>query len=253
MKKGGFSLVEVVLSMSLFAMVIAVTSAVLSYSGRISRNVVGADQAGRGLRKAEVSLQRDLLPASTQTMSVTPVPASLGGGGLDGDALCVLSALDPNGEPQRRADGGPFWQRNIIYHLVVPIGDTCSGGVGPGGYDDRCPHKVLIRQVVDVPPATVPTDQTTQEDLLPSMAGYLGRPTGLSVAGVGGPDTQSAKIVATNLLWFRATISGAELELDLRAISEVEARRSVNVGVTPLATSKFTTQHLISVYPRSSP
>ncbi|MEW6279282.1 MAG: hypothetical protein AB1758_11705 [Candidatus Eremiobacterota bacterium] len=163
--------------------------------------------------------------------------------------------MDPvSGAVMRLDDGSPFWQRNILYYLVVPVGDTCAGGVGPNGYDDRCPHKLLIRKEIDLAPATVPTDPTTIETLAPTLAPFLTRPTGFSVAGLNEAGVNEVKIAAAHLLSFSSVSApppenlATEIAVDLRAVAVDEARREVALGSVPLSTSPFTLQSPFSAF-----
>ena len=62
-----------------------------------------------------VELEETNLP-----VRVVDVPSSLGGA-PDGKAIWFLSARDPaTGKFARGPEGEPFWQRNLLYYLVVP-------------------------------------------------------------------------------------------------------------------------------------
>lgn len=175
--------------------------------------------------------------------------------------MWFLSAVSDTGKMAHKAlDGSPFYQRNVIYYLVVPAGHTsCSGLNGPNGLDDACPHKLLIRKVVDVPPATSPTDNPdlTEESLIRDVTPYLTRPNGRDLSAMQSePNLERAEVVASNLLWFEVTLNpdpeiANEVQLDLRAVSLDDARREVQFGSVSLAVSRFTQQQLITVVPKN--
>ncbi|MBI3925296.1 MAG: hypothetical protein HY319_07145 [Armatimonadetes bacterium] len=258
----GVTLIEVAVTVGLFSLVAVVLALAIQESSRVYRQLSSETEAQSALRQAELALDGDLRSASIAQMATALVPDSLGGGGNDGSALWFLSPRDPvTGVVHHKADGSPFWQRNILYYLVVPadhdqlFGYTCTGGAGPGGMDDRCPHKVLIRKVIDLAPATDPADEATEETLLPEVTDYLTRPAGYDTSGMSAePGLQEVSIVARKLIFFRVTLAPVpaswpnEVEIDVRATSIEEAEKSVRVGSVALGTGPFTTQQLISVF-----
>lgn len=261
----GHSLAELIVVFAIFSLLLTVVAVLLFQSVGVYRRTNGTDTALREMRKARAALERDLVLASPNQIRRARVPASLGGGD-DGEALWFLSPVDPTATPPtvvRKRDGTPFWQRNILYYLVVPsnhnttFGMSCAGGTDPNGYDDRCPHKVLIRKVIDSGVPTVATDETTEETLLPSVAGYTSRPNGYSLAGMPDPAPTQASIAAAQLLCFESVTAPApnnvptELFVDLRALSIEEARREMRVGTDPGYTSRFTHQAPFSVFMRN--
>ena len=183
----GLSLLEMLLAGTFFSLVALLSFLLLSRSVGLWTHVVEAESAGLELSKATQALRGDLLLADLGECKRAEVPASLPGGGKDGCALWFLSAVDPNsGELIRKPDGTPFWQKNVLYYLVAPSGHLdfcgidCEGGLGPDGFDDRCPHKVLVRKVIDSGVPTNPeTDpDATEEELLTDVSVYRTRPQG---------------------------------------------------------------------------
>ncbi len=257
-RKAGFTLLEALVTVTIMAVLLGILTLLFLRTGDVFRTTSSKDSAVRDLRKARVALERDLALTSPAQVRRTTVPPSLGGGN-DGEALWFLSPVDPaTGVIVRKQDGHPFWQRNILYYLVVPnnhdatFGQSCAGGVGPNGFDDRCPHKVLIRKVIDSGPPTSPPDETTEEVLLPAVAGYLDRPNGFDVSGLGGAGLQQSKIVA-QLLHFSSALAplpqnaANQLVVDVRGVSIGEARRTARVGTDSFFDSAFTHQSPFSV------
>jgi hypothetical protein len=152
-----------------------------------------------------------------------------------------------------KPDGSRMWQRNILYYLVVPERDPCTGGAASNGFDDHCPHKLLIRKVIDNAPPTVPTDETTEEALLSDVTPYLTQPSGLDTSGMSvEPGVGEVRIVALNLLGMELRRpQEAETQVDLRALSLLDAMRNLRVGSISLTESSFTQQEGFSVFPRN--
>lgn len=261
----GHTLPELIVVFGIFSLLLTVVAVLLTQSVGVYRRTNGTDTALREMRRARAALERDLVLASPSQIRRARVPASLGGGD-DGEALWFLSPVDPNASPPtvlRKRDGTPFWQRNILYYLVVPnnhnttFGMSCAGGTAANGYDDRCPHKVLIRKVIDSGVPTNPADETTEETLLPNVGAYTTRPNGYSLAGMPDPAPTVPSIVASHLLGFETFTAPppgnvpTEVLVDLRALSTEEARREMRVGVDPAYTSRFTHLAPFSVFLRN--
>lgn len=261
MRRRGFTLVEVLVSFGIFALLSIVLATSLREGASVLRKAAASADVQGELRKARLGLAQDLARTSfTQTNSTT-APASLAG--ADGDAVWFLSAIDPvSGEYRRKSDGTPFWQTNILYYLTVPsahvslYGYQCAGGADGAGYEDRCPHKMLIRKVIDLPPATT-SAETSEETLIPggSIAPYLTRPTTFNLAAMNGEaGLRSARVQAHSLLTFRVQRNAnpsypREVLIDLRAVATRNAEKEVKVGSVSLGQGRFTTQQLFSVFP----
>lgn len=254
----GFSVAELLVTMALFTVLGLLAYAMLD-QGMVSwRKVSGNQSASLQLAKVQRFLQRDLVQAGVTRMSDATVPPSLAGAG-DGKAIWFLSAVDPlSGEVARKTDGRAFWMRNILYYLVVPGGHTsCAGGAGPGGLDDRCPHKVLIRKVIDQAPPSDPEDATTEETLLTDVSAYLTRPLGPDTSAMSlEPGVERVEALASQMLWFDVKRPPdprfpGEVMADLRACSLDELRQNLRLGVDPLYKSPFTQVRTLSVFPRN--
>ena len=243
-RRSGHTLMELAVTTSVFTLLLTVAAMLLTRTQRLYTSTNSADTASRELRKARTALERDLVLARPTQLNRSRVPPSLGGGGDDGEALWFLSAVDPStGKIVRKLDGKPFWQRNILYYLIVPAGHTgCPGGKGPNNFDDRCPHKVLVRKVIDSGVPTLVNDETTEEKLLPGVSSYLTRP---------GPADPA--IMANNLLTFFSATGSVppEIFVDVRALNTDEARRQSSIGLDSFFTGRFTQQAPFSVFLRN--
>ncbi len=257
MKNRGFSVLEVLTAAGLLTVVTLVALVALRQTVKVWHNVSSRDQASLQLRRAALRLERDAGLASLSSSDQMPAPASLPGGGSDGDAFWFLTPVGADGEIYQMADGSPFWQRQILYYLTVPQGvDALAGGpvtagADADGYEDRCPYKLLIRKVIDIGPTADLADETTVETLLSDPSPYLTRPNGTEVGFMlSEPGVDEVEIVANHLLQFRVGRGVdhiRELEFDLRAVRISEARREVGLGPVSLAESAFTLQNLVSV------
>ena len=254
----GFSLIELSLSIALLAVLMLVTSAALKNSQILWRQMVGSTDAEDQLRRVHAVIQRDMEMAGSQ-IGVTNVTASLGGGATaDGSAFWCLSPLDSSGRVARKYNGTPLYQRNVLYYLIVPnnhqqvYGTTCAGGAGPGGYDDRCPHKVLVRKVIDSGTVTTSTDELTEETLMTpaQVAPYLTRPTGLSAANMNSEvGVQSVSLVGRQLLWFKVDTTPAPVQFEIRATNLLRANRTLRVGTVSLYNDPLTAELRLTLVP----
>lgn len=262
----GFSLPEVLTSLTLFALMILVMTAALKTSSTVWRRSSGVSVVQTQLGKAQAALARELENTEFAQVQVANGPNSLGAA-PDGSAIWFLSSVDPTtGNPMRKQDGSPFWQRNILIYTVVPalhgqtFGVNCSGGSGPGGLDDHCPHKLLIRKVVDASPATDPTDESTEEILLDPAAvqSYLTRPQGFDLSSMNSEaGLEQASVLANSIVYARFLVEPdptrypREVEIDLRSVLLAQAQRELAVGQVSLATHPLTVQRLASIFPQN--
>lgn len=260
----GLTLAEILVSTGVFALLLVVLTASVVQGEQAWRDTSAATRAERSLKRAVEAVREELAMTSFAQIRTRPVPGSLAGT-YDGDAVWFLSAVDPaSGRFQRKADGSPRWMRNILYYLVVPqnhaalYGYTCTGGPGADGYDDRCPHKALVRKVIDAGAATTTDDSTPEEVLLTSaeVAGYLTAPSGLDVSGmIGEPGLENARLLAHELLGFRVFLAPepsdfpTEVQVDVRGVAVASAEHLVGVGTRSLSEGRFTLGYGFSVFP----
>ncbi|MBI3927342.1 MAG: type II secretion system protein [Armatimonadetes bacterium] len=257
-----FTLLESVIGLGIFVLLLIVLATMMTGGTALWRDLESSADANLNLRNLAVRLRQDLARTSFQELATTTVP---GGGAHHGDAVWFLSAVDPaTGEFMRKSDGTPFWQRNLLYYSVVPNGHSelygyaCAGGADSDGYDDRCPHKMLICKQIDSGVPTVITDETSQESLIPAgqIANYLTAPDGFDVSGMSGePGLELTQVVARALVTFRVFPApgswGNEVRVDARAVQIRSAEKSVAIGQSPLGEGKFTTQLEFSVAPEN--
>lgn len=257
---------ELMVSLALFSILIIVLVAALSNATRVWHRTSGVSTIQTQMIKLQASLVRELEAADFQQLRTGNGPTSLGAA-PDGSALWFLSNIDPaSGRAQRKVDGSPFWQRNILYYAVAPdnhlatFGVNCSGGAGPTGFEAQCPHKVIVRKVIDFGTATVTTDETTEEQLMAAgdVAAYLTRPAGFDVTAMNAePGVETVAVKANSLLYVDMrqapdpTNYPGEVVLDFRALNLPAARKEIAVGQTPLADSRFTVRQLLSVFPQN--
>lgn len=262
-RRAAFTLLELSMSFTLLSFLLLVTSSALFDSQRIWREVWGANQASSQLTRACTALQRDI--SLTNQVYTRPVPAHLTGGGLDGDAIWFTSAIDPaTGQIARKANGSPLYLRNVLYYLVVPQGHAglygfdCLGGMGPGGYDDRCPHKVLIRKVIDYNGPS--TNEASEEQPMSAseIAPFLTQPSGLSTSAMtaesgGGAQVGPVQLVARDLLWFSCNSKppavSVPVKLELRACNLLRAHKELAVGSQSLYSAGPTEEVRLSLMP----
>lgn len=251
-----YSVLELVISSVVMSLLMIVLGQAMMQAQNSFRNVTGTSESADELRRVSRNLRLELMQTSASQIATGNSCSSLGC--PDGQALWFLSNLDAAGKPRYLSDGSPFWLKNVLYYVVVPddhqrlFGQTCGGGAGPGGYDDRCPHKVLVRKEIDFAGPTNLADDTSVEALmtLASLNPYLLRPMGYQVSSAGQPGLLSAQVAGRNLLSFTlsATMPNT-LTIETRSVSIARARTKVALGATSLFTSPFTYQFSLTVVP----
>lgn len=232
--KRAFSVLELIVASTVMSLLMIVLAQAMMQAQNSFRTVTGTSESADELRRVSRNLRLELMQTSASQIGTGNSCSSLGC--PDGQALWFLSNLDAAGKPQFLSDGSPFWQKNVLYYLVVPddhprvFGQTCTGGVGPGGYEDRCPHKVLVRKEIDFGTATNLADDATVEGLMAvgSLTPYLQRPLGYQVGTAGQPGLLSAQIAGRNLLTFNLSSSMPNtITIDTRSVSIARARTKV--------------------------
>jgi type II secretory pathway pseudopilin PulG len=258
----GLTLIELIVSISLFSLVGLLLAGSFVVAAGVWRTTSASTDSQRALTKAQDDLDRDLKRTSFASVRTALGPSSLGS--PDGDAIWFLSAVDPaTGDFMRKVDGTPFWQRNILYYTVVPnnhptlFGFTCSGGANADGYEVQCPHKVLVRKVIDDGVTTDLADESTVETSIAASAisTYLTRPSGYDTSAMlGESGVSDVSLPSTNLLTFRAQVAPdpewqREVRLELGAISILTAGREIQIGSVPLDGTRFYSEVLLSIFP----
>jgi type II secretory pathway pseudopilin PulG len=261
-RRSAFTLVEIIITLSIFTLIGVLLATAFLGAGDIWRRVSSSTKVQTDLGRGRDRVNRDLKETSFDSVYRQAALSSLGA--VDGDAVSFLSARDPaTDEFVRKSDGTPLWQRNILYYLVVPsnhagtFGTTCSGAADANGYEEQCPHKVLVRKVIDYGPPTDPTDESTEEAPMDpaDLPNYLTRPSGFDTSGMNGePGLEDVSLPATNLLGFQVQLSPdprwpGEVKLTLKSVAEESAQREVSIGQTPLSQSTHTSSVEFSVFP----
>lgn len=220
------------------------------------RSVSGAAESSDSLRKVSRELRAEVMQTSASQLGVGNSCSSLTAA-PDGQALWFLSNLDNTGKARFDATGAPFWCKTVLYYIVVPnghgslFGFDCAGGAGPGGFDDRCPHKVIIRKEIDFAPSTNFADSASLETLpaAASITPYLTRPNGYKM-NFAEPGLLSAQLVGRNFLTFELTSSMPNtITITTRAVSIARARTKLALGSTSLYDSPFTYNFALTVIP----
>lgn len=244
------------IGMFVFGILMVVAAMALRRTTTIWERTSGSSTSQLEMRKGHAALLLDLERTERDSLQRADGPITLAG--RDGDAVWFLSPLGPtSAAPERNTEGRPFWQRNILYYTVVPnnhdllYGQACAGGADGQGYESRCPHKVLIRKVIDNGPAT--NLSTAPETLISNISPYLTRPLGFDTSNMGAePGLESAEIKAQSLLSFRVGLGTNpqwpnEVLVELRSARIEEARRTVRLGSDPL--DSWVQQFSFSVFP----
>jgi prepilin-type N-terminal cleavage/methylation domain-containing protein len=267
-RQHGLSLIEVLIVLGIALLIMAMTHFTLRAVVGSWWRINGNQDSEHHLYRGRSALKRDLDEAAFElqpdraTIAVEKAPSVLTSlAGSDGDVLWMLSAVDPvSGEFQRKDNGSPFWQRNVVYYAVCPdpggleaMGFTGSG-LSVAGYEAACPHKVLIRLEIDSGPATTPgSDPSSTEETLLSFAdlsGYLSRPAGLDCAAMNRTGVQ-AKPIAARVVTFRAELfpDTRGVQVDLRCSSFERARQEGPVGARDLLADPSTTGCMFVAFP----
>lgn len=245
---------------SVFSLLLAILGVLFLKSLELWRGSSAGSDVQTEFLKARPLLQSDLVLTSPTLWQRSEVPSSLGGG-KDGQAVWFLSPVDPSSSKviTRTSDGSPVWQRTVLYYLTVPtdhnslFGSTCAGGSGPNGFNQTCPHKVLIKKVIDTGTKTLPDDSSTEETLPSNMESYLTRPVGYDVSGLKESGVEEVKLVAKNLLSFlvQPGVEPSEIEVVLSAVPLEQIRREVALGTTLLHENRLLQESRFSVFPKN--
>ena len=261
-QKRAFTILEVIVTCAVFSIAMVVLAYALTASKTLLADTSGSSAASQSMRKVYLELEEDLRSSAFAKTAVGQSMAAPGTG-VSGDVLWFLSSEDPvTGAKVWGKNGEPLWQRNILYYTAVPTnhstlyGFNCTGGSNTDGYDVHCPHKVLIRKVIDSGPTTVPTDESTQETILAAgdIASYLTVPTGFKVP-ITNPGVDEAKVIAPALLTFRAQRAPDavnypdELRLKLQATALEDLGKSTALGTADLEQARQTETMEFSIFP----
>lgn len=255
-----FTLTEAVVAFGIAFFVLLLFALCFENAVAAWRKSSGLATARTQLEKAKSSLERELEHARFAE-SATGLSTAGAGGVPAGTAVWFLSAENPaTGQVQRSASGRPLWQRNVLVYPAVPnnhnatFGSNCSGGAGTGGLDTQCPHKVLIRKVIDGP-VDHPTEPGAEGLMSYSQIGpYLTRPDGYSTQAMAGEaGLEETSLLCYSLLYFRLQRLSASKEflIDCRTLDVASARREKAIGQTSLEGDRHSLQQIFAVYPKN--
>lgn len=252
----GFSLPELLMALTLLSMIVLLSFLYLDRSQRLWRRVSASSSAGQSLRRAASRLGPDL-----RNCGKKEIDSMANGTGAQrlGDAVWFLSAEHPNDGTFVRTDGGgAFWQRNVLYYLTVPLDHDSRYGTACQAWERICPHKILVRKVIDSGPTTTPTGpESSKEELLTGLqaAAYLTRPATLALSSMTSePGVTRVDYVTGTLLDLRLEVeksgeSVLEVRCDLEAPLLEDARGHVVVGKQPFPANTFTLVRCIAAIP----
>ncbi len=239
------------MSITLFSLVSVVLYASLHQGTSALRTLNAQTDAQKTLRVADYWLTLDLEQASQTQIGHKHITTSAG----NGDVIWFLSATDPTVQGANvqtvvrdQSAAAPLWQRNVIYYCIrssdhdTAEGQVCGTDPNPLG-DAYCPHKFLIRKVVNVP--------VTPETLLSSaqVDAYTTPPNGFDTSVFAGePNLESTKIISNHVLWFSSSQPSPDLiTVDMKSVRLAEAKRLLSVGSIDLSTNRFTLNHVVTL------
>lgn len=265
LRKLGFTLLELVVSFAVFVLAMGLLASILISSKALLTEVGGNADATQKIKKIFLAVNRELR-ATSYLWVKTDKMANMPGPGSAGDALWFLSSVDPkNGDVSARGDNGrPRWQRNVIYYPSVPTdhdslyGIHCAGGADVEGYDLHCPHKVLIRKVVDSGPVSTYNDPDRVEEIIPESGinTYLNAPVGFTVPTIG-QGTEQAQAVCPGILSFRAEklastpLEPEQIKIRLKVTNLEELGKKTALGTASLESAPQTESLEFCVFPEN--
>ena len=255
----GFSIPELLLVCGLFSAFSVVAYYLLALGLGLWSRVESSQDVSEQLLKA-----RDMLLTDLSETSINELIVSRFSNSSDtfqaGDVLCLLSPQDPiRKEVGRRGDGTAYWQRNLLYYSAVPSDHGELFPVGCAGRYATCPHKFLIRRILDTGPVTRYRSALADvERLLPvtSLEGELLVPEDFH-SDLRSPESGRTALVASGILDFSVRLAPpdglpGEVEVTLKGFDVREAGKKVNFRETDLETSPYTHTVKFSVFPRNT-
>lgn len=263
----GATLIEMGVSLGIFSLLSLLLAVSFAKSHQLWQRTSGGSTAQHTLRNLRNKLSRDLSKTSFASVGTSPSLSSLGP--VDGSALWFLSPVNQNtGEYVRASNGTPFWQHHILYYAVVPadhnnfVGTTCTGGADADGFEIQCPHKVIVRKVIDIGDLANPADEGTLEipfaetDPPVDVSKYLTRPRGLDTSSMLLEDgVIEAAVVSTGILSFNAEMGHnanqpREIKIETASVSIPSAQKVLRIGQAPLKDTVHESRVTILEHPR---
>jgi hypothetical protein len=263
----GATLIEMAVTLGIFSLLSLLLAVSFTKSHELWSRTSGGSDAQHNLRKLRNKLSRDLMETSFASVGTSVSLSSLGP--VDGSALWFLSPVNQaTGEYVRTSTGTPFWQHHILYYSVVPkkhddlIGFSCKGGADSDGFEIQCPHKLVIRKVIDIDDLADPNDEATMEtpfadaDPPVDVSKYLTRPDGLDTSAMlleGG--VLEVSIVSTSILSFNVSVAKdasqpREIEIETASVSIPSAQKRLRIGQEPLKGTVHESRVTVRAHPR---
>jgi prepilin-type N-terminal cleavage/methylation domain-containing protein len=249
-----FSLPELLIGMGLLSLFLLVGYSMLQMADKVFHQVSGNEDATMQVKRAARMLEKDLVATNVANVTVVNVTSGLPASAPDGSAVCMLSANDRGlGDMMTNVDGEPLWQRNILYYVIVPQGDPCQGGADAQGFDDRCPHKLLIRKIINLPQAVV-----TDNEINADPTAYLTRPAGrVDISNLlGEANVEQVELVARGLVTMQVRVQPDpnyphEVTVMLSALNQPKGRK-LSIGNVPLTGQGALLVTALSIFPRNN-
>ncbi|MFN8606667.1 MAG: prepilin-type N-terminal cleavage/methylation domain-containing protein [Vulcanimicrobiota bacterium] len=236
----GFSILELLTALGLFALLSAIAMLALRQVSRVWQRTSARDVAMRELLKAEAVLSRDLANAGKMAPQSAYGPVKAGAGAIaSGDGLALIVPSSEQEQLNLDAQGQPVLDRLVTYYLAVPTSLAGpSFAADAQGYEDQCPFKWLVRKQT-VAPAAAPGG-------LPAVpANWLkGSEIDTPTSFWRQPDK---RVVASNLLQFRVVKGPPTWEITLTAVAIADARRQLALGGVPLSPTVYAITHQVGV------
>lgn len=263
----GATLIEMGVTLGIFSLLSLLLAVSFTKSHELWRKTSGGSEAQHNLRRLRIRLTQDLNKTSFTSVGSGRSLGSLGP--VDGSALWFLSPVNQtSGDYIRTSTGTPFWQHHILYYVVVPndhnqlVGFDCAGGADAEGFEVQCPHKVVIRKVIDIGDLADPANESTKEtpfakaDPPVDVSKYLTRPQGLDTSAMLLEDgVLEAGIVASGILSFNVTVAAdadrpREIKIESASASIPSAQRVLQIGQEPLKGTVHESRVTVLIHPR---
>lgn len=256
-QKRGFSIPELLIVCGLFSIFSLVSYSLLNSGVKLWLSSESSRDVTEQLQKARAILQTDLKEASIDEILVSRT-AQPDESFETGDILNLLSPYNPELENMgRRHDGTALWQRNVLYYsAIIKEHDRVFPVNCPGqSRQSVCPHKVLVRRVLDTGVRTRPQSPDKEvETLLPlrDLKAELLIPDNLT-SSLESSDTRRSPIVALGLVQVRfefPAVGGlpGEVRVKLQGFDVSQAGKNVLFN-QDLSKSPYTHTVDFSVFP----
>lgn len=232
MRRSGTTLVELMLACTVFSVIVVTVFGVLRYGTRHWRSIEDRNAIQVEIRKAEFDIIREVTRSSLDTVITYPWT----GVSDYRHALALKTAMSLDSpEPYfvTNEEGKPQWQRWVLYYIIRPPGDGCAP---PGGTDNICPHKWLIRKDIALNGINSASDIPT----------YL-----TTTITATEPHVLKAYLLAKDILSFNIAVIYPEVLVDIKCFKKLEYSGIAKIGVDELDTNRATIQVDNRIIPRN--